>query len=132
MNRRTARVALVALLWGGGAAYDVKPGWGGPIADGSEVAAFGGQGSKSWGKDPFGGSPPQPSGGSESPSVAHSNELQGIIAGPTGMVAIVGNRLVRIGDQIGTERVLEITPRAVILQRGQQTRRLIIRTFTAP
>jgi hypothetical protein len=42
------------------------------------------------------------------------------------MVAIIDTKIVRIGDRIGTERVLEITPHAVVLQHGEQTRRLAI------
>lgn len=81
-----------------------------------------------WGPDPF-GEPPVPVerasvGG---PAVnAPPVELQGIIAGPTGMVAIIDANIVRIGDRIGAERVLEITPHAVVLQHGSQTRQLAI------
>lgn len=81
-----------------------------------------------WGPDPFGAPPApveRPLGEthleSESPI-----ELQGIIAGPNGMVAIIDSTIVRIGDHIGSERVLEITPRMVVLQHGQQTRRLAL------
>jgi hypothetical protein len=42
------------------------------------------------------------------------------------MVAIIDTKIVRIGDRIGAERVSEITPHAVVLQQGSQTRRLVI------
>lgn len=79
-----------------------------------------------WGEDPFGpppGAPDGPSGGGEPVAPA---ELQGVIAGPSGMVAIIDDRIVRIGDRVGAELVEEITPRAVVLRRGSQVRRLAI------
>jgi hypothetical protein len=83
--------------------------------------------SASWGQDPFGAPPgayDEP-GGQSSEAVAPA-ELQGIIAGPGGMVAIINDRIVRDGDRVGTEVVEEITPRAVVLRRGLQVRRLVI------
>lgn len=84
-----------------------------------------------WGNDPFGGPPEADAEGGPAPARS-GDELEGIIAGPAGMVAILNQQIVRIGDRIGAERVIEITPRSVILQRGQQTRRLVIRAFTGP
>lgn len=80
-----------------------------------------------WGQDPF-RSPPgaaTETGRAEQDPIAPA-ELQGVIAGPGGMVAIIDNRIVRIGDQIGAELVAEITPRAVVLRRGSHVRRLVI------
>jgi hypothetical protein len=42
------------------------------------------------------------------------------------MVAIIDQRIVRIGDRLGAELVEEITPRAVVLRRGPHVRRLVI------
>jgi hypothetical protein len=42
------------------------------------------------------------------------------------MVAIIDDRIVRIGDRLGAELVEEITPRAVVLRRGSQVRRLAL------
>ena len=80
-----------------------------------------------WGQDPFGAPPgaaDELGGGAHEP--AAPAELQGIIAGPGGMVAIVDDRIVRIGDRVGAELVEEITPRAVVLRRGLQVRRLAL------
>lgn len=85
-----------------------------------------------WGNDPFGGPPEADTEAGGPVPTRPGDELEGIIAGPTGMVAILNQQIVRIGDRIGAERVIEITPRSVILQRGQQTRRLVIRAFTEP
>lgn len=78
-----------------------------------------------WGKDPFGAPPgaiDEPGGQTHEPMAPA--ELQGIIAGPGGMVAIIDDRIVRIGDRVGTEVVEEITPRAVVLRHGLRVRRL--------
>lgn len=80
-----------------------------------------------WGEDPFGAPP----GAANDPGNANREpvapaELQGVIAGPSGMVAIIDDRIVRIGDRLGAELVEEITPRAVVLRRGTQVRRLAI------
>ena len=82
--------------------------------------------SKVWGQDPFGAPPGavDESGGGAQPMAPA--ELQGIIAGPGGMVAIIDDRIVRIGDRVGAELVVEITPRAVVLRRGLTVRRLAI------
>jgi hypothetical protein len=40
------------------------------------------------------------------------------------MVAIIDDRIVRIGDRVGAEVVEEITPRAIVLRRGSHVRRL--------
>lgn len=80
-----------------------------------------------WGQDPFGlppGAADDPGRVDREPSVPA--ELHGIIAGPEGMVAIIDSRIVRIGDRLGGELVEEITPRAVLLRRGSQVRRLAI------
>lgn len=101
----------------------------GPVwAEPQDTTAEAGQ---PWGNDPFGG-PPEADAESGGGPARPGDELEGIIAGPTGMVAILNQQIVRIGDRIGAERVIEITPRSVILQRGQQTRRLVIRAFTGP
>lgn len=80
-----------------------------------------------WGQDPFVAPPglvDGPNGTDQAP--AAPAELQGIIAGPGGMVAIIDSRIVRIGDRVGAELVEEITPRAVTLRRGPHVRRLMI------
>ena len=87
-----------------------------------------------WGKDPF-GSPPEPVSEEEAGPAATtgaSPDLQGIIAGPSGVVAILNGRIVRVGDHVNGERVRDITPNAVTLQRGQQVRRIGLRAFTLP
>ncbi len=87
--------------------------------------------SNAWGEDPFGappGSTSEPGAGAEQEPMSPV-ELQGIIAGPRGMVAIVDDRVVRIGDRLGTELVEEITPRAVVLRRGPNVRRLVLSVF---
>ena len=86
-----------------------------------------------WGKDPF-GSPPEPVSGDEtrSTTAGASPDLEGIIAGPSGVVAIMNGRIVRVGDRVHGEWVREITPNAVTLQRGQQVRRIGLRSFTLP
>jgi hypothetical protein len=86
-----------------------------------------------WGKDPF-GSPPEPVSEDEtrSTTAGASPDLEGIIAGPSGVVAILNGRIVRVGDRVNGERVREITPNAVTLQRGQQVRRIGLRSFTLP
>lgn len=86
-----------------------------------------------WGKDPF-GSPPEPVSGDEtrSTTAGASPDLEGIIAGPSGVVAILNGRIVRVGDRVSGEWVREITPNAVTLQRGQQVRRIGLRSFTLP
>ena len=80
-----------------------------------------------WGDDPFGAPPgaaDEPGGVGREPMAP--GELQGVIAGPGGMVAIIDDRIVRIGDRVGAELVEEITPRAVVLRRGSHVRRLAI------
>ncbi|MEW6684088.1 MAG: hypothetical protein AB1451_14410 [Nitrospirota bacterium] len=80
-----------------------------------------------WGQDPFGAPPgavDEPGGQAHEPTAPA--ELQGIIAGPGGMVAIIDDRIVRIGDRVGAELVEEITPRIVVLRRGLHVRRLAI------
>ena len=86
-----------------------------------------------WGKDPF-GSPPEPVSEDEtrSTTAGASPDLEGIIAGPSGVVAILNGRIVRVGDRVNGEWVREITPNAVTLQRGQQVRRIGLRSFTLP
>ncbi len=88
--------------------------------------AFAASGSNVWGQDPF----TAPPGASDDPGAALEPaapaELQGIIAGPGGMVAIIDSRIVRIGDRLGGELVEEITPRAVTLRRGEHVRRLVL------
>jgi hypothetical protein len=87
--------------------------------------------SNAWGDDPFGAPPgatSEPGTGAEQESMSPV-ELQGIIAGPGGMVAIVDDRVVRIGDRLGAELVEEITPRAVILRHGPNVRRLVLSVF---
>lgn len=87
-----------------------------------------------WGKDPF-GAPPEPvSEGEVGPAATAgaSLDLEGIIAGPSGVVAILNGRIVRVGDRVNGEWVREITPNAVMLQRGQQVRRIGLRSFTLP
>jgi len=86
-----------------------------------------------WGKDPF-GSPPEPvsEGETRSTTAGASPDLEGIIAGPSGVVAILNGRIVRVGDRVNGEWVREITPNAVTLQRGQQVRRIGLRSFTLP
>ena len=86
-----------------------------------------------WGKDPF-GSPPKPVSEDEtrSATAGASPDLEGIIAGPSGVVAILNGRIVRVGDRVNGEWVREITPNAVTLQRGQQVRRIGLRSFTLP
>lgn len=86
-----------------------------------------------WGKDPF-GSPPEPVSEDEtrSTTAGASPHLEGIIAGPSGVVAILNGRIVRVGDRVNGEWVREITPNAVTLQRGQQVRRIGLRSFTLP
>jgi hypothetical protein len=86
-----------------------------------------------WGKDPF-GSPPEPVSEDEtrSTTAGASPGLEGIIAGPSGVVAILNGRIVRVGDRVNGEWVREITPNAVTLQRGQQVRRIGLRSFTLP
>ncbi len=86
-----------------------------------------------WGKDPFGSSPEPVSGGeTRSATAGASPDLEGIIAGPSGVVAILNGRIVRVGDRVNGEWVREITPSAVTLQRGQQVRRIGLRSFTLP
>lgn len=83
--------------------------------------------STAWGQDPFGAPPgadDEP--GAQTHEPLAPAELQGIIAGPGGMVAIIDDRIVRIGDRVGAELVEEITPRAVVLRRGLHVRRLAI------
>jgi hypothetical protein len=80
-----------------------------------------------WGQDPFGlppGAADDP--GRVDPEPTIPAELQGIIAGPEGMVAIIDSRIVRVGDRLGGEIVEEITTRAVLLRRGSYVRRLAI------
>lgn len=94
----------------------------------SPVLSFAAGESRVWGQDPF-GAPPGEShdsglGAEQEPGAPA--ELQGIIAGPGGMVAIVDERIVRIGDRVGAELVEEITPRAVVLRRGPHVRRLVM------
>ena len=87
-----------------------------------------------WGKDPF-GSPPEPVSEGEAGPMATagaSPDLEGIIAGPSGVVAIMNGRIVRVGDHVNGEWVRDITPNAVTLQRGQQIRRIGLRAFTLP
>lgn len=86
-----------------------------------------------WGKDPF-GSPPEPVSEDEtrSTTAGASPGLEGIIAGPSGVVAIMNGRIVRVGDHVNGEWVREITPSAVTLQRGQQVRHIGLRSFTLP
>lgn len=86
-----------------------------------------------WGKDPF-WSPPEPVSEDEtrSTTAGASPDLEGIIAGPSGVVAILNGRIVRVGDRVNGEWVREITPNAVTLQRGQQVRRIGLRSFTLP
>jgi hypothetical protein len=81
-----------------------------------------------WGHDPFGAPPGETldSGAGPEQDPMAPAELQGIIAGPGGMVAIIDQRIVRIGDRLGAELVEEITPRAVTLRRGPHVRRLVI------
>lgn len=80
-----------------------------------------------WGEDPFGAPPgaADEAGGVGREPMAQA-ELQGVIAGPGGMVAIIDDRIVRIGDRVGAELVEEITPRAVVLRRGSHVRRLAV------
>lgn len=85
---------------------------------------------KPWGKDPFGG--PRESVNKPEAGVESRAELQGVIAGPTGVVAIFNHRVVRVGDQVEGEVVIEITPHAVVLQRGAQVRRVVVRSLTVP
>jgi hypothetical protein len=85
--------------------------------------------SQQWGKDPF-LHPPEPS--SEPDAPGSPVELQGVITGPTGVVAILNHQIVRVGDRVDGELVLEITPHAVVLQRGQHIRRVAIRAFAIP
>lgn len=83
-----------------------------------------------WGKDPF-NRPPDPvsaEAGSSGPFV----ELRGVIAGPTGVVAILNHDIVRVGDRVNGEIVVDITPSAVVLKRGQQVRRVVIHSFVPP
>ncbi len=83
-----------------------------------------------WGKDPFNRPPDPASTGNDSPgSLA---ELRGVIAGPSGVVAILNHDIVRVGDHVNGETVVEITPSAVVLKRGQQVRRVGIRSFALP
>lgn len=116
-DRHAARGGWLLVIVFGGGLVAAGPGDGLAASD-----------AHTWGPDPF-GAPPAPAERpvgathleSESPI-----ELQGIIAGPSGMVAIIDSNIVRIGDHIGSERVLEITPRMVVLQHGQRTRRLAL------
>jgi hypothetical protein len=84
-----------------------------------------------WGKDPF-LHLPEPSSAEQDDSSPSSVELQGVIAGPMGVVAILNHQIVRPGDRINGEVVLDITPNAVVLKRGQQVRRVVIRSFALP
>lgn len=92
------------------------------------VSSFAAGDSRVWGQDPFGAPPGEShnSGLGLEQAPGTLAELQGIIAGPGGMVAIVDERIVRIGDRVGAELVEEITPRAVVLRRGPHVRRLVI------
>jgi hypothetical protein len=92
------------------------------------VSSFAAGESRVWGQDPFGAPPGESrdSGLALEQAAGAPTELQGIIAGPGGMVAIVDQRIVRIGDRVGAELVEEITPRAVVLRRGPHVRRLVM------
>lgn len=83
-----------------------------------------------WGKDPF-NRPPDPV-SAEAGSSGSFVELRGVIAGPTGVVAILNHDIVRVGDRVNGEIVVDITPSAVVLKRGQQVRRVVIRSFALP
>lgn len=85
---------------------------------------------KPWGKDPF--LVPRESSAKTEPGAEPRAELQGVIAGPTGVVAILNHQVVRVGDRVEGELVVEITPHAVILQRGAQVRRVALRSLTFP
>ncbi|MFZ5861695.1 MAG: hypothetical protein ACOYXR_02415 [Nitrospirota bacterium] len=101
---------------------------GGVVLAANAGAAHAGQDPRAWGPDPF-GAPPVPADrpvGTAQPTPSARVELQGIIAGPRGMVAIIDSTIVRIGDRVGAERVIDITPRAVVLQTGDYTRRLVM------
>lgn len=113
---RTNRIAVCLAVWAGLTIW----GTGTPSGQAASDPA-------AWGKDPFGappGSMDEGGGGEREPVTL--TELQGVIAGPAGMVAIVDQKIVRIGDRIGAELVEEITPRAVVLRRGSHVRRLVI------
>jgi hypothetical protein len=84
-----------------------------------------------WGKDPF-IHPPDPTSIIGNESSGSFVELRGVIAGPSGVVAILNHDIVRVGDHVNGEIVVEITPSAVVLKRGQQVRRVVIRSFALP
>jgi len=83
-----------------------------------------------WGKDPF-LHPPDPS-SVEGESSASLVELRGVISGPSGVVAILNHHVVRVGDRVNGEIVADITPNAIVLRRGEQVRRVVIRSFALP
>ena len=83
-----------------------------------------------WGKDPF-LHPPDPS-SSEGESSGSFVELRGVISGPSGVVAILNHHIVRVGDRVNGEIVADITPTAIVLKRGDQVRRVGIRSFALP
>ena len=83
-----------------------------------------------WGKDPF-LHPPDPS-SVEGESSGSFVELRGVISGPSGVVAILNHRIVRVGDRVNGEIVADITPNAIVLKRGEQVRRVVIRSFALP
>ena len=83
-----------------------------------------------WGKDPFLHSPDPSS--VEGESAASLVELRGVISGPNGVVAILNHHIVRVGDRVNGEIVADITPNAVVLKRGEQVRRVVIRSFALP
>ena len=123
-RERLYRAILVATLMGGGTLVPVFP------FDEVSSAPPSSDDLDRWGKDPF-NRPPDPA-SAEAGSSGSFVELRGVIAGPSGVVAILNHDIVRVGDRVNGEIVVDITPSAVVLKRGQQVRRVVIRSFALP
>jgi hypothetical protein len=52
------------------------------------------------------------------------HELTGIVANPGATVAVIGTRVVRVGDRLGSETVKEIRARSIVLESEGQTREI--------
>jgi hypothetical protein len=57
--------------------------------------------------------------------------LSAILIGPNGKFAVINNRVLREGDLIGRERIKEIRSQAVVLESGNATHELTLRSLGA-
>ncbi len=81
---------------------------------------------QAWGVDPFGWKPPPEAGAAGQPAARPEWVLTGIFFSERGPIAVVNDKLVRVGETIDQAKVVDINKRQVTLLTGDKTRVLTI------